>query len=707
MNRHHSGALQGLAVAQCVGLAFCALASLGSGLLRAQAGGSCAPFSEERRVTDGSGMATQTATGLDLANNAYISSVIREKIQVKIIGPGLDAVVPVVAAGLGQGDPDFATTVRGITYMSFSQLDEATPGEGREIYLTNNEGGGGQFKVPLRVTRNRSDDYAPRLVLDQASVPHLVWAQAVDQQLQQARVMYWNLGFGDQEPVQAETGDYPHLDVDDAGIVHLVYSRDNDLFYNNSQGGSFQNELRVTTTAKEPESSASVGVDPAGNILIAYESLNSLYYAIKPFSSPEFRPPLLVDAGGILDPKMRVLNLGQVTIVYAKDGDIYYIQGQSTFLTVPQSVCGHTEAVESHPSLEIDLQNNIHLSYIRGGEVYYRNTAAQPVAELSGIPTTGEVPLTVRFGDLSSGGIQVWSWDFGDGFTSTEKNPVHTYTEPGQYDVTLKVAGPGGTHAERVRERFITVQNPFYTMSLPDQRVFPGQKNVWFPLITTRKEKIQGFQVMGTYDPNYLNLKSFELAFTVLSGRPVPEVYVTNVFETYFEVGCIFEFEPPHDPEYQFLPPGQNQTLQNFVFDVSEGAPQGAKTEVNLVNNPAISRVFNMFIVESLTKLPGALKGSTVEVILGQPPYPSAFLRGDTDGNGKVDITDAVRMLNYLFTGGATPACLDAADVSDSGKVDISAAVSILNFLFLGGAAPAVPFPTPGLDPTPDTFKDC
>lgn len=45
------------------------------------------------------------------------------------------------------------------------------------------------------------------------------------------------------------------------------------------------------------------------------------------------------------------------------------------------------------------------------------------------------------FLDLSSspGAIQSWSWDFGDGATSTEQNPFHTYTEPGVYTVTLSI----------------------------------------------------------------------------------------------------------------------------------------------------------------------------------------------------------------------------------------------------------------------------
>jgi PKD repeat protein len=38
-----------------------------------------------------------------------------------------------------------------------------------------------------------------------------------------------------------------------------------------------------------------------------------------------------------------------------------------------------------------------------------------------------------------------WSWDFGDGMTSTEQNPIHTYGQPGDYVVALTVDGPCGS----------------------------------------------------------------------------------------------------------------------------------------------------------------------------------------------------------------------------------------------------------------------
>lgn len=52
---------------------------------------------------------------------------------------------------------------------------------------------------------------------------------------------------------------------------------------------------------------------------------------------------------------------------------------------------------------------------------------------------------TVCFRDESHGDITSWHWDFGDGTTSTEQNPVHTYSRDfAHYIVTLEVEGPKG-----------------------------------------------------------------------------------------------------------------------------------------------------------------------------------------------------------------------------------------------------------------------
>ncbi|MDZ7743115.1 MAG: PKD domain-containing protein [Bacteroidota bacterium] len=84
-----------------------------------------------------------------------------------------------------------------------------------------------------------------------------------------------------------------------------------------------------------------------------------------------------------------------------------------------------------------------------------------PVADFSGDPLSGTNPLTVDFMDLSTGNIDSWSWDFGDGSNSTDQNPQHIYNDPGTYTVSLEVSGPGGSSTETKNDYIQVNQSQF------------------------------------------------------------------------------------------------------------------------------------------------------------------------------------------------------------------------------------------------------
>ncbi|MCX9078748.1 MAG: hypothetical protein OIN84_12320, partial [Candidatus Methanoperedens sp.] len=69
------------------------------------------------------------------------------------------------------------------------------------------------------------------------------------------------------------------------------------------------------------------------------------------------------------------------------------------------------------------------------------------------------------------------------------------------------------------------------------------------------------------------------------------------------------------------------------------------------------------------------------------------FHRGDGNDDGAVNITDGIYILNYLFLGGATPTCIEAANANDDDAVNITDGIFVLNYLFLGGPTPPAPGP--------------
>jgi plastocyanin len=83
------------------------------------------------------------------------------------------------------------------------------------------------------------------------------------------------------------------------------------------------------------------------------------------------------------------------------------------------------------------------------------------------------------------------------------------------------------------------------------------------------------------------------------------------------------------------------------------------------------------------------------------------FVRGDASGDGKVDISDAVAVLNVLFLGAVARCCDDALDANDDGAIDIADPVFMLQSLFIEGTKIPPPYPLAGGDRTDDALQCC
>ncbi len=77
-------------------------------------------------------------------------------------------------------------------------------------------------------------------------------------------------------------------------------------------------------------------------------------------------------------------------------------------------------------------------------------TPAPPRADFIGVPTSGQLPIDVQFTDMSTGIPTKWSWNFGDGTTSAERTPLHRYSTPGSYTVSLVVENKFGSDKKSI-----------------------------------------------------------------------------------------------------------------------------------------------------------------------------------------------------------------------------------------------------------------
>ncbi len=74
--------------------------------------------------------------------------------------------------------------------------------------------------------------------------------------------------------------------------------------------------------------------------------------------------------------------------------------------------------------------------------------AVTPTTAFSATPTSGTAPLTVDFTDLSANLPSSWSWEFGDGESSADEHPTHTYSAAGIYTVSLTAGNEAGADTE-------------------------------------------------------------------------------------------------------------------------------------------------------------------------------------------------------------------------------------------------------------------
>ena len=156
------------------------------------------------------------------------------------------------------------------------------------------------------------------------------------------------------------------------------------------------------------------------------------------------------------------------------------------------------------------------------------------------------------------------------------------------------------------------------------------------------------------------------------------------------------------------VPANVETELLVLTFTVPQDAPPGVHPLRFLDNGDSSMNTVAVVFDQTLPlDQPGSLtfREGTVFVILEESP----FRRADSNADGRVDLSDSVKTLNFLFLGDDPPSpCPDAADANDDGALDLSDAVSTFEWLFLDGIEPGSPGPAScGPDPTADGLTPC
>jgi hypothetical protein len=146
--------------------------------------------------------------------------------------------------------------------------------------------------------------------------------------------------------------------------------------------------------------------------------------------------------------------------------------------------------------------------------------------------------------------------------------------------------------------------------------------------------------------------------------------------------------------EVRVLDRDGNVRFTDDVLSVSSGVNfEGTKKGDTIAARSFYGMTGEVYVTDFVTCIPALPPGHT-------------FLRGDCDGDGIFNLTDAIFGLNYLFLGGQEPPCASACNSDGNEVLNLTDAVYSLIHLFVGGDPPPGNFPDCDEVP-PDEFDDC
>jgi len=196
--------------------------------------------------------------------------------------------------------------------------------------------------------------------------------------------------------------------------------------------------------------------------------------------------------------------------------------------TLQNPLCTYTDAGSYTINLTVSNTNGLH-TLVKPGYITVSSGTKAPVAAFSGTPRSGTAPLPVTFTDSSTNSPTSWVWDFGDGNTSTLKNPSNTYSNAGTFTVKLTAANAAGSDTS-TRTQYITVSP--VNANAPVASFTASQSSGTVPLTVTFTDTSTGSPTSWLWDfgndqTGLLNHKTVTYTST---GRYTVTLTVTNAY---------------------------------------------------------------------------------------------------------------------------------------------------------------------------------
>ena len=251
-------------------------------------------------------------------------------------------------------------------------------------------------------------------------------------------------------------------------------------------------------------------------------------------------------------------------------------------------------------------------------------------------------------------------------------------------------------HAAQILSVSLVLSSPVgtgFSMSIPDVEASPGA-TVEFKIYADGPDPYQGFSLSVRYPSVDFEVTSVDVQGTIIESIDADFVQA-HVFpdDGIFVLGVLVDASPPFDGA---LVPvvGSPLAIGRVTGRILLAEPGNIPLEFAVGLLPPFADT--VFAVENMTVGPTDLHDGTI-IVSGHAGVPG-FIRGDTNIDGKIDISDPITILNSRFTTSGKLKCDAAADANCDTTVDLSDSIFLFYYLFLYGQRPLPPQGTPGPD---------
>jgi hypothetical protein len=237
--------------------------------------------------------------------------------------------------------------------------------------------------------------------------------------------------------------------------------------------------------------------------------------------------------------------------------------------------------------------------------------------------------------------------------------------------------------------------DPAFSFSIPDAKARPGGE-VAIDVLAEIPVPVQGFSFTILYPPSDLRVDAVGVEDTIVEaidadyvqGRAFPELGA-------FFLAVLVDTAPPFDAE---LIPAIGMPLAfGRVRGVVTRREEGV-IPLAFARDAERPLAKNVFSVDNYSVSPGVLADGRV-IVCGSPVLIPAFIRGDGNTDGEIDISDAISILIGCFVDRSSFRCRAASDANDDQRVDLSDAIFLVQYLYNEGPRPSPPQDVPAPDP--------